>query len=197
MTDVPLKQIAEDLAKRFNLPEEEIHAYLYPTEHWDLLTLGKITEDEYWDDFLKVSKISEKSEVRSQKLKKELKKKVRSSLCPLEETTRIIPLMKNHYKLGILSNHSKEWSQYMKQQFDLFNSFDQIIFSCDVGFRKPDPKIYEIALEKLGCNPEECAFIDDKRRNTECAEKLGMKGIVFEDLLKLEKDLSELGVKIK
>ncbi len=204
MTDVPLKEIAEDLSKRLTLPAKEIWAYLYPGEPWELLTLGKITEDEYWDDFLKASKISEKlevrsekSEVRSQKLKKELKKKVRSSLYPLEHTPRIISLLKDHYKLAILSNHSKEWASYMRQKFDLFKSFDPLIFSCDVGFRKPDPQIYEMALEKLKCDPEECIFIDDKKRNTDAGEKLGIKGIVFENSAKLEKELSRLGVKIE
>jgi putative hydrolase of the HAD superfamily len=197
MTDVPLKEIAEDLSKRFTLPAEEIWAYLYPSEPWELLTLGKITEDEYWDDFLKASKISEKLEAGSEKLKKELKKKVRSSLFPLGDSTRIVNLLKNHYKLGILSNHSKEWSEYMRQKFDLFKSFDPLIFSCDVGFRKPDPQIYEIALEKLKCDPEECIFIDDKKRNTDAGEKLGIKGIVFEESTKLVEDLARFSVRIK
>jgi len=214
MTDVPLKQIAEDLAKKFPLSEvdslrslqEEIHAHLYPTDHWNLLTLGKITEDEYWDNFLKASKISEKSEVRSEKLKKELKKKVRSSLYLLDHSTKIVNLLKNHsfdyaqdlrYKLGILSNHAKEWSEYMKQRFDLFKSFDQIIFSCDIGLRKPDPKSYQIALERLHCDPNECVFVDDKMRNTDAAEKLGMKGIVFEEPSKLVEELARLSIKIE
>ena len=85
----------------------------------------------------------------------------------------------------------------MKQEFDLFKSFDPIIFSCDVGFRKPDPQIYEMALERLKCEPEECIFIDDKKRNTDAGEKLGIKGIVFEDASKLIEDLSKLGVKIE
>jgi len=204
MTDVPLKEIAEDLSKRFTPSAEEIWAYLYPSEYWELLTLGKITEEEYWDDFLKALKISgklevrsEKSEVRSQKLKKELKKKVRSSLFPLGHSTRIINLLRNRYKLAILSNHAKEWSEYMKQKFDLFKSFDPIIFSCDVGFRKPDPQIYEMALERLKCDPEECIFIDDKKRNTDAAEKLGMKGIVFEQASRLLEDLLILGLELK
>lgn len=203
MTDVPLREIAEELARESGLPAEEIHAHLYPSLHWDLLTLGKITEDEYWNNFLEVSKISQKlevrsgkSEVRSQKLKKELKKKVRSSLFPLEDSTKIINLLKKNYKLGILSNHAREWSQHMKQKFDLFKSFDQIIFSCDVGFRKPDPQIYEIALERLKCNPDECIFVDDKKRNTDAAEKLGIHTIVFQDFSKLIEDLNKLSVKI-
>lgn len=189
MTDVPLKQIAEDLAKKSPLPDQEIHAHLYPTEHWNFLTLGKITEDEYWDTFIKLSRINID--------KRYLRDRVRFSLYPLEHATRIVRLLKNHYKLGILSNHAKEWSQYMKQKFDLFKSFDQIIFSCDVGFRKPDPKIYEIAVEKLKCDAEECIFIDDKKRNTDAAEKLGIKGIVFEEPAKFVEDLSKLGVKIE
>jgi len=196
MTDVPLKEIAENLAGKLALPEEEIFAYLYPSKHWELLTLGKITEDEYWDNFLKASKISEKLEVRSEKLKKELKKRVRSSLYPLGHSTRIINLLRNRYKLAILSNHAKEWSEYMKQKFDLFKSFDPIIFSCDVGFRKPDFQIYEIASDKLKCYASESIFIDDKKRNTDAAEKLGIKGIVFEDYSKLIEDLSRSGVKM-
>jgi epoxide hydrolase-like predicted phosphatase len=204
MTDVPLIQIAEELAKKSPLSKDEIHAHLYPTEHWTFLTLGKITEDEYWDNFLKVSKISEKLEVRSEKLKKEFKKKVRSSLYPLKHASKIVNLLKNHsfdyaqdlrYKLAILSNHAKEWSEYMKRKFDLFKSFDQIIFSYDIGLRKPDPKIYKVALERLQCDAGECVFIDDKKRNTDAAEKLGMKGIVFEEPSKLLEELVRLGVR--
>ena len=189
MTDVPLKQIAEDLAEKSSLSAEEIHAHLYPTEHWNLLTLGKITEDEYWGNFLQVSNINMD--------RKYLKDKVRSSLYPLRHSARIIKLLKNHYKLGVLSNHAKAWSEYMIQTFDLFKSFDQMIFSCDVGLRKPDPEIYEIALDQLKCDAEDCIFIDDKKRNTDAAEKLGIKGIVFEEYLKLVDDLSRSGVKIK
>ena len=72
----------------------------------------------------------------------------------------------------------------MRQKFDLFKSFDQIIFSCDVGLRKPDPRIYEITLQKLKRDAGECVFIDDKKRNTDAAEKLGMKSFVFEETSK-------------
>lgn len=203
MTDVPLKQIAEELSKESPLSEQEIHTHLYPTEHWTLLTLGKITEDEYWDHFLHALT---QAEGKINADKKYLKDKVRSSLYPLKHSTRIVNLLKNHsfdyaqdlrYKLGILSNHAKEWSEYMKQSFDLFKSFDQIIFSCDIGLRKPDPKSYQIALERLQSDPNECVFIDDKKRNTDAAEKLGIKGIVFEESSKLVEELARLGIKIE
>jgi epoxide hydrolase-like predicted phosphatase len=198
MSDVPLKEIAEELDSNSHLSKEEIHAHLYPTEHWNLLTLGKITEDEYWDTFLQASKINVD--------RKHLRDKVRSSLYPLKHATATIRSLKNHYKLAILSNHAKEWSEYMKQKFDLFQSFKPIIFSCDVRLRKPDPKIYEIALEKLECDaegrtirftPEECILVDDKKRNTDAAKKLGIQGIIFEEASRLLEDLRRAGVKIE
>lgn len=189
ITDVPLKQIAEESAQEFSLSVEKIHAHLYPTEHWNLLTLGKITEDEYWESFLQAAMINVD--------KKYLKHKVRSSLRPLVHSTKIINLLKDHYKLAVLSNHAKEWSEHMKQKFDLFKSFDPIIFSCDVGLRKPDPRIYEIALRRLKCDADECVLIDDKKRNVDAAEKLGIKGIVFEEYSKLVEGLSMVGVKIE
>ena len=189
ITDVPLKQIAEELSKKSPLSAEEIHAHLYPTDHWNLLTLGKITEDEYWDNFLQLSNADVD--------KNYLKDKVRSSLYPLEHSTSVINLLKDNYKLAILSNHAKEWSDHMKEKFDLFKSFDQMIFSCDVGLRKPDPRIYEVALEKLKCDAGESIFIDDKKRNTDAAEKLGLSGIVFEEVPKLMQDFSNVSVDIK
>ncbi len=189
MTDVPLKKIAEELSVRSSISEEELHSYLYPNEHWTLLTLGKITEDEYWEHFLKASKVNVN--------KKELKDKVRTELRPIEETVEILPLLKRQYQLAVLSNHSREWSEFMTKEYDFFSYFAQIIFSCDVGLRKPDPRIYKLALTKLGSEPEECLFIDDKKRNTDGAEEVGIRSIVLESVSKLRKKLFQLGIALE
>jgi len=189
MTDVPLMKIARDLSVRFSISEDELHSHLYPTEHWTLLTLGEISEDEYWDHFLKASKINVD--------KKELKDKVRTELRPIEEPVEILPLLKRQYQLAVLSNHSREWSKFMRKEFDFFSYFDQIIFSCDVGLRKPDPRIYQLALTRLHSEPEECLFIDDKKRNTDGAEKVGIRSIVLESVSKLRKELFQLGIALE
>jgi putative hydrolase of the HAD superfamily len=186
MTDVPLMKIARDLSVRFSMSGDELHSHLYPTEHWTLLTLGEISEDEYWDHFLKASKINVDKE--------ELKDMVRTELRPIEENVEIIPLLKSQYKLAILSNHSREWSEFMRKEFDFFNYFDQIIVSCNVGLRKPDPRIYQLALTRLHSEPEECLFIDDKKRNTDGAQRVGMKTIVLDDVSRLREKLFGLGV---
>ena len=187
VTDVPLKRIAEELSQKSSMSGVELHSYLYPNEHWTKLTLGQISEDEYWEHFLEASKVDVD--------KKALKEKVRTALRPIADNVKLIPLLKDRYQLAILSNHAKEWSQFMREEFDFFRYFQQIIFSCDVGLRKPDPRIYRLALEKLGSRPEECLFVDDKTRNTNGAEEIGMKTITLKHEAGLRNELLRVGVK--
>jgi putative hydrolase of the HAD superfamily len=63
-----------------------------------------------------------------------------------------------------------------------------------VGVRKPNPKIYEFALQKGQARPEETLFIDDKPKMIEPATKMGITGIVFESPEKLGEDLTRIGV---
>lgn len=188
VTDVPLEKIAEELSQQSSMSGAELHSYLYPNEHWTKLTLGQISEDEYWEHFLEASKVDID--------KKALKEKVRTALRPITDNVKLIPLLKDRYQLAILSNHAKEWSQFMREEFDFFRYFQQIIFSCDVGLRKPDPEIYQLILEKLGSPPDECLFVDDKVRNTNGAEEMGIKTITLEDTLSLREKLLEVGIKL-
>ena len=189
VTDVPLKNIAEELSQKSSMSGAELHSYLYPNEHWRKLTLGQISEDEYWEHFLEASKVDID--------KKALKEKVRTALRPIADNVKLIPLLKDRYQLAILSNHAKEWSQFMREEFDFFQHFHQIIFSCDVELRKPDPKIYRLILKRLGSQPDECLFVDDKRRNTNGAEAIGMKTITLEDTPGLRQELLSAGVKLE
>ncbi len=189
VTDVPLKKIAAELSRRFSVPAELLHSCLYPTEHWTRLTLGEISEDEYWEHFLKESRIDVD--------KDSLKNKVRAELRPIRKNVEIIPQLVGRYHLAILSNHAKEWSQFMTKQFDFFRYFDHVIFSCDVGLRKPDPRIYRLALSRLSSGPSESLFVDDKKRNTDGAEGIGMTTVMLEKASSLREELLEAGIKLQ
>lgn len=43
----------------------------------------------------------------------------------------------------------------------LASCFDETIFSCDAGLLKPDPRIYALALKRLGFPPDACLFAGD------------------------------------
>ena len=59
--------------------------------------------------------------------------------------------------------------------------FHGIIESSRVGVRKPDPRFYELACEKLGVEPAECVFLDDLGVNLKPARAMGMTTIKVED----------------
>ena len=87
--------------------------------------------------------------------------------------------MKKCHKLALISNDSSEWSRYFREKFHLNNYFDVIRISGDLKMKKPDPRIFQLTLEKLGCPPEECVYIDDRRYNLEAAQALGMDTVLF------------------
>ena len=55
-----------------------------------------------------------------------------------------------------------------------------IICSCEEHTVKPEPRIYEILLERYGLTPSETLFIDDREMNIEAAAALGIHGFVFD-----------------
>jgi epoxide hydrolase-like predicted phosphatase len=188
VTDVPLKKIARDLSAKLSRSADELHSYLYPTDHWTALTSGDISEDDYWNAFLKAAGLHID--------KDQFKQMVRAELRPLSQNAEVIPLLDGSYKLGVLSNHAREWAQFMETEFDFFGHFDQVIFSCDVHMRKPDPEIYRLALSRLGSEADKCLFVDDKKRNTDAAAALGMKALTLDRTAGLREQLLLSGIRL-
>ena len=83
------------------------------------------------------------------------------------------------YEFVLLSNDVSEWSSYITDYYRLNQYFKDKIVSGDVKCRKPDKKIYELALEKIQRAPSECYFIDNSVQNLKVAEELGISPILF------------------
>jgi epoxide hydrolase-like predicted phosphatase len=52
--------------------------------------------------------------------------------------------------------------------------FDGVVISGEEGFRKPDPRMYELGARRIGAAPGQCVFVDDLEFNLEPASELGM-----------------------
>jgi putative hydrolase of the HAD superfamily len=98
--------------------------------------------------------------------------------------------------MAALNNESLELNNYRIRQFRLRDYFSAFFSSCYLGCRKPDPKIYRLALDITQCRPEECIFVDDRPLNLECARELGMRAIHFVDARRLRADLRNEGVRL-
>ena len=88
--------------------------------------------------------------------------------------------LRSRYKLALLSNDLSEWSKFLRNYYAIEPLIDAAFISGDLGVRKPDCKIYQIALDNLGVQPNECVFIDDYPDRVEIAGKLGMCPILFD-----------------
>ena len=78
-------------------------------------------------------------------------------------------------RTGMLSN---SWGHDRYPEKQLTELFDAWVISGEVGLRKPDPAIYELAAERLGLPPEACVFVDDLPGNLKPARALGMATVV-------------------
>jgi putative hydrolase of the HAD superfamily len=92
------------------------------------------------------------------------------------------------HKVGLISNAWSGLRAFIKEQ-NFEDVFDELIISAEVGLVKPDPRIFHLALEKLGEKPTESVFLDDVLVNVEAARSTGMTGIHF---IQPEKAVDEL-----
>jgi len=67
-----------------------------------------------------------------------------------------------------------------------------VVLSYEAGFKKPDPRIYQRALQAAQCQPEECIFIDDREDFLAPARALGMTTVLAHSSKQIERDLLEL-----
>ncbi|MFZ0274705.1 MAG: HAD family phosphatase [Acidobacteriaceae bacterium] len=100
------------------------------------------------------------------------------------------------YVLATVNNESRAMNEYRLKKFNLLDSFDAFFSSCYLGLRKPDRKIYQLALDVLQRDPEQVAFIDDRAENVAAASALGIHGIRYEGSAGLAAELERLGVSL-
>jgi epoxide hydrolase-like predicted phosphatase len=89
--------------------------------------------------------------------------------------------LRSRYRTGMLSNNWARDGRAMAQELGIANCFDIFVTSAEVGVMKPDPRIYYVALERLGVSPPQAIFVDDFIENVDAARQLGMQGIHFAD----------------
>jgi putative hydrolase of the HAD superfamily len=87
-------------------------------------------------------------------------------------------------RTALLTNNVREWEPLWRAKLpELDDIFELVVDSAFVGMRKPERRIYELTLDRLGdgLRGEECLFVDDLEVNCAGARELGMKAVRFED----------------
>jgi HAD superfamily hydrolase (TIGR01509 family) len=128
-------------------------------------SLGKLTAEEFWAA-VKVQHNLEDEYLAQHRLTEGLIKFL-ENLPPAVET------------LWCLSNDVSQWSRKLRQWHSLTKHFAGFVISGDVGHRKPDARIYEATLQKIGRPAVECVFVDDRIKNLDAAKRLGFQTVQF------------------
>ncbi|MEK6727428.1 MAG: HAD family phosphatase [Candidatus Omnitrophota bacterium] len=104
--------------------------------------------------------------------------------------------LKNGYRLALLSNINFLHLEHIKKTFPILDVFHNVLASCELGLRKPQPEIYQKALEILGTQAQETFYTDDRTELIRGAKKLGINAAVFFGVDQLKKDFIAAGVNI-
>lgn len=82
-------------------------------------------------------------------------------------------------RTAIVTNNVREFGDSWRAMLPIDEIFHAVVDSHEVGMRKPDPRIFAHALDRLGgVAPERAVFLDDFAGNVAAAERLGMRGIL-------------------
>lgn len=179
------KLILRRCEAELGLAKGELASLLFSGEHWRAVSTGRISAEEYW-----------------QHIHNALGGRVPAVLEPFKHNPfayeelngRMIALgrrLHGRYRTALLSNATVHLDTLLAEH-GLTAMFDVIVNSARVGLRKPDPEIFKLTVDRMGLEPTLCLFVDDKERNTEVAQALGIRTIVFRSAAQLMRQLKKL-----
>lgn len=117
------------------------------------------------------------------------------NLCPMEGMAELLSELKGRgYGLYVLSNAAVSFHKYF-HQIPGARYFDGVYVSADHLLLKPYQEIYHSFLNTFSLKAENCFFIDDREENIVGANRVGMKGTVYQgDVASLRRALNEAGI---
>ena len=107
----------------------------------------------------------------------------------------LIEALAARYRLVLLSNTNAIHFEMLRASYPVLRHFHELVLSYEVKAMKPQPEIYQAALDRAGCRPEECFYSDDIAEFVEAARRLGIDAEQFQSVEKLEKDLRKRGIR--
>ena len=185
LIDDPRSGLLQYCADAFGIPQEQ-----YTPVHDSCLDgfhKGLISEEDFW------RAVARKFGKPIPKVPSLWYEAFKSAYIPKEEVFALASSLRGKgYKTALLSNTEPSSVTFFHEQG--YDIFDVLVFSCEEGMMKPERKIYELALERLGSRAEQSVFIDDRLNYVQGARDVGLHAILFESAAQVKEDLSELGV---
>lgn len=146
---------------------------VFKNDIWKQLNLGKITEKEA------INTLTQSTVLQRDELEK-LFYNIKITQDPIPGTFEILAqLFIMKFKLLALTDNIKEIIYYLKNRYNFWKYFSNIIVSADIGMMKPDINIFKYVLFEYQLDPLQTLFIDDYLPNIQSAQLLGINCIHF------------------
>ena len=162
------------LDEMLDLPNGTIYKLVFECEMSRKATIGEAANDDIW------MSVGEQLELSNDELVH-----VRDEFWSGDkidmDLVRFIRAHKTETTMGLLSNGWPSTRRFLEERWHIADIFDGIIISAEVGLAKPDRRIYQLALDRLGVDAGQTIFIDDLDENIQGALELGIHGIRFQD----------------
>jgi epoxide hydrolase-like predicted phosphatase len=174
----------EHLAERLNTTYEDLNRIVFESDSSREASIGAITTEAHWDAVTRRlgRPVSETRAIREEFFAGDIVDR---------DLVDYIRALRPRFKTGAISNAWPNMREYVAAQ-KMDDAFDAFVISAEVGVMKPEPKIFQIALDALEVAPHEAAFVDDTPANVEAARALGMHAILFKVPARALSDLKEI-----
>ncbi len=166
------------LAERYGLDRAGVEKLVFGSEAARSAELGQVGEQAVWESIRRALGLNDAQLA-------DFQREFWRGDCLDRSLVELAASLRPGVKTGLLTN---AWNPtpltIFTRQFGLPESFvesayDVVVSSAAVGLRKPDPRIYQVILARLGAQPAEAVFVDDFIENIEAAQALGMHGVHF------------------
>ncbi|NCP87134.1 HAD family phosphatase [bacterium] len=172
------------LGAEFGMTYDEMDAFVFRCQTAKLASIGQISEQEHWREVARRLNLPEAEGPR-------LSQAFFAGDRVDRELLAFIQSLRPALKTGVISNAWDGLRAYMLRE-GFLTPFDAVIISAEVGIIKPDPRIYQRALEKLNIDAEEAIFVDDFPENIAAANALGMRGVHFQSAAQALKEIQQI-----
>jgi len=174
----------KEAAEKFGLDYDEVNAL--HTFIFNVYEIGSISLDEYLDTIV----FNHPRDFTREDFKEFM---FRQST-ELPDTLKWLKEWKKDCGFRVISinNEGKELNDYRVKKFKLHECFDAFISSCEVKMRKPDPRIFNLAMGVAMAQPSQCVYFDDRPMFVNAAKQLGIRSFHHTDFETTRKILEDL-----
>jgi len=158
--------------RRLGLSPGELDQLVFASELAQRSMVGQATQRDVWTDIARRYGLDDEA---LQQMRRDFWSGDRLD----EQLVQFLRELRPRYKTAILSNAWPGARRMFIEHFRLHEAVDAFIISSEEGVAKPDPRIYQIALQRLDVRPHEAIFVDDLPENVAGAQQLGITAVLF------------------